>query len=166
MAYSPLPPLDNLSNREWVDLTGTQENLIKFCQTVGLLPSSMNEPCSQGHDAWQISRNSRACDQYSWRCKICRSTRTLREKTFFSHSKLKLEQLVDLMYYWSQGLDSHIYLTRHCGITSDTTIVDWKNFIRDICVEHCIKHPAKIGGDNHIVEIDESAWTKRKYNRG
>lgn len=83
----------------------------------------------------------------------------------FSHSKLTLQQVMDLMYYWSQGLDSHIPIARHCGITGDATIVDWKNFIRDICVEHCLKYPAMISGVGHIVEIDESAWAKRKYNR-
>lgn len=163
---SSLPSLDDISNREWVELTTGQEKLIKFCQTLGLLPSIMKEPCSQGHTTWKIGVNSRACDQFSWRCITCRSTRTLRDNTFFSHSKLTLQQVMDLMYYWSQGLDSHIHTARHCGITGDATIVDWKNFIRDICVEHCLKYPAMIGGVGHIVEIDESAWGKRKHNRG
>ena len=92
--------------------------------------------------------------------------KAIRDGTFFSNSKLNLEQIVDLMYYWSQDVDSHVFLERHCQLKSDTTIVDWKNFMRDICVEYRIKHPSNIGGVGHIVEIDESAWTKRKYNRG
>ena len=35
--------------------------------------------------------------------------------------------------------------------------------MHDLCVEYFIRHPGVI---NHVVEIDESAWTKRKYNRG
>ncbi|CAF3713841.1 unnamed protein product [Rotaria socialis] len=50
--------------------------------------------------------------------------------------------------------------------TCDVTIVDWKNFMRDLCVEYFIQHPTIIGDIGHIVEIDESAWTKRKYHRG
>lgn len=38
--------------------------------------------------------------------------------------------------------------------------------MRDGCAEYFLKHPQVIGGVGHIVEIDESAWTKRKYNRG
>ena len=38
--------------------------------------------------------------------------------------------------------------------------------MRDICGEYFLKHPAVIGGVGHIVEIDESAWKRRKYNRG
>ena len=46
---------------------------------------------------------------------------------------------------------------------SSRTSVDWYNFIRDVCVQHFISHPAVIGGPGIEVEIDES---KRKYNRG
>ncbi|CAF4179039.1 unnamed protein product, partial [Rotaria socialis] len=37
------------------------------------------------------------------------------------------------------------------------TIANWKNFMRDFCVEYFIQHPTIIGGIGHIVEIDESA---------
>ncbi|CAF1624079.1 unnamed protein product [Rotaria magnacalcarata] len=70
------------------------------------------------------------------------------------------------MMFWSQGLDSHKFLKRNVNILGDATIVDWKNFKRDLCVEYFIQHPTIIGGIGHIVEIDESAWTKRKYHRG
>ena len=70
------------------------------------------------------------------------------------------------MMYWSQGLDSHKFIKRNINILSDKTIVDWKNFIRDLCVGYYIRHPTIIGGVDHVVEIDESAWTKLKYNRG
>ena len=36
-------------------------------------------------------------------------------------------------------------------------------FVRDICGECFVRHPQVIGG---VGQIDESAWTKRKYNRG
>jgi hypothetical protein len=61
------------------------------------------------------------------------------------------------MYYWSEGLDAHIHLERHCNIKGDTIIVDWKNFLLDVCVEYCIQHPSMIGGVGHIVETDENA---------
>ena len=46
------------------------------------------------------------------------------------------------------------------------TAVDWYNFIRDICAQYFIDHPAIIGGPGVEVEIDESKFGKRKYNRG
>ena len=38
--------------------------------------------------------------------------------------------------------------------------------MRDICGECFFKQLAVIGGVGHVVEIDERAWTKRKYGRG
>ncbi|KAL5470816.1 hypothetical protein EMCRGX_G028842 [Ephydatia muelleri] len=46
------------------------------------------------------------------------------------------------------------------------TAVDWYNFIRDVCAQYFIDHPAIIGGPGVEVEIDESKFGKRKYNRG
>ena len=44
--------------------------------------------------------------------------------------------------------------------------VDWKCFLRDICAEHFIEHPLHIRGPSVTVEINESVFTRRKYNRG
>ena len=46
------------------------------------------------------------------------------------------------------------------------TSVDWYNFIRHICIQYFIDHPAVIGGPGKEVEIDESKFGKQKYNRG
>ena len=49
---------------------------------------------------------------------------------------------------------------------SSATAVDWYNFVRDICAEYFLAHPAVIGGPGVEVEIDESKFGKSKYNRG
>ena len=69
---------------------------------------------------------------------------------------------------YTSGLknSTHSFPRRHCKFASESTIVDWENFVRDICRENFLRHPVAIGGVGHVVEIDESAWTKRKYNRG
>ena len=46
------------------------------------------------------------------------------------------------------------------------TAVDWYNFIRDVCAQYFVDNPCKIGGPGIDVEIDESKFGKRKYNRG
>ena len=101
-----------------------------------------------------------------WRCRTCKCSRSLRGDTLFSQSRLTLQQIMDLMMYWSQGLDSHKFIKGNINILSDKTVVDWKNFMRNLCVEYFVRRSTIIGGVDHVVEIDESAWIKRKYNRG
>ena len=56
-------------------------------------------------------------------------------------------------------------------VVSETTLIDWNNFIRDVCFEYMTNHMVPIGGldDNgepHVVEVDESVFFKTKYNVG
>ena len=51
-------------------------------------------------------------------------------------------------------------------IGSKHSIVDWNQHCRDIAVSHFVNNPVQIGGPGHIVEIDESLFSRRKYNRG
>ena len=49
---------------------------------------------------------------------------------------------------------------------SQPTAVDWYNFVRDVCAEYFQQHPMTIGGPGIEVEIDESKFGRREYNRG
>ena len=50
---------------------------------------------------------------------------------------------------------------------SSKTTSDWYNFCRDVCRESLLlQQDGMIGGPGKVVEIDESAFSKRKYHRG
>ena len=43
-------------------------------------------------------------------------------------------------------------------VGSPNTIVDWKNFCRDISVEYLHAHPIQSGGPGRISQSDVSGW--------
>ena len=49
---------------------------------------------------------------------------------------------------------------------SEHTSVDWNNFGREVCCKIVQLDCEPIGGPGTAVEIDESKFRKRKYNRG
>lgn len=49
---------------------------------------------------------------------------------------------------------------------ANKTVIDWFNFCREVCTEILLGSTEQIGGEGKIVEIDESKFGKRKYNRG
>ncbi|CAF1345785.1 unnamed protein product [Rotaria sordida] len=111
MAYAPLPALDDLSNREWNELTSNLEKTINLCQQLGLLHVYPTKPCSKMHNNWYLGACSTALDECKRRCRTCKSSRSLRKDTFFEDSRLTLQQILDLMMYWCQGLDSHKFIS-------------------------------------------------------
>ena len=105
-------------------------------------------------------------DGYAWRCtrKGCQSVLSIRDGTFFSGSHLNLNEIVEISYWWARGMNvtNVMHETGH----TKQTIVDWFNFHRDVCAQYFIDNPVMLGGPGKIVEIDESKFGKKKYNRG
>ena len=99
-------------------------------------------------------------ESFTWRCtkKGCQSVLSMRKGSFFAGSHLKVQEIVEISYWWARGMTvaNVVHETGH----SVKTVVDWYNFHR---AQYFLHHPITIGG---IVEIDESKFGKRKYNQG
>ncbi|KAL5475438.1 hypothetical protein EMCRGX_G025255 [Ephydatia muelleri] len=78
----------------------------------------------------------------AWRCprKGCRKVSPLRKGSFFEGSHLPIEVILRLIHMWSVKTP-----------ISSATAVDWYNFVRDICEEYFLVHPAVIGGPGCLV---------------
>ena len=71
-----------------------------------------------------------------------------------------------ITYLWAIGNVECSFIRDQIGV-SGTTVVDWENFCREICIELLEdRNYSQIGGEGIIVEIDESKFGKRKYHKG
>lgn len=120
-----------------------------------------------------LQNYSRAVDLVIWRrtVKRCKRTFSIRKRSFFEKSHLELWQIIGITYIWCRTAGSSCALSykdikHELNIGSQHSTVDWNQFCRDLCVSYFINYPEPIGGLGRVVEIDESLFSKRKYEIG
>lgn len=157
--------LESINDKEIYTLTCTEEAAIDFAQTIGLLPTF--KVCCDTI-LYVKQRLHGRNKSFVFRCtkKNCRKEYSLRKESFFEKSKLSVEQIILLMYFFVKGETSLESLKRKVKILDDGTLVDWLSFLREVCTAHFERHPIRIGGPGINVEIDEVHLVKRKYNVG
>ena len=134
---------------------------VRFLQLRGLLHDTRQ--CDNGHemalsltdkeDRWQCQRNG------------CNQQKQLKSATWFHGSHLDYRDVLLFIYCWSHELTSIKFCERELGI-GHTTVVDYNNFLREICANHLLANPRQIGGPQTTVEIDESQFVRRKNHVG
>lgn len=145
--------------------------LFTFLICTGLICT--DQECPDHHQAMRLREDNSVIDLWSWCCQTpnCKKKLSIRKCSFFSDSKLTLKAILSIVYHWffrcpqklagfEAGLSNY---TEKCG---NKTVIDMYNFFRDVCRESLITDGEQIGGPGKIVKIDESAFGKRKYNRG
>lgn len=96
--------------------------------------------------------------------KNCRHSESLFKKTFFGTCKFKIKKLLDLCYFYLHNMPVGM-LCKLIGISSNTG-TEWTSFLRQLLGESLEYSTMEIGGENIVVEIDETKMGKRKYHRG
>ncbi len=79
--------------------------------------------------------------------------------TYFEKANLTPKQVILLSYYWCKQYGSCEDVQFETGL-SCPTIVQWFQFMRDICAEYFVRNPEKIGGPGKIMEIDETCVSR------
>ncbi|KCZ79045.1 hypothetical protein H312_03572 [Anncaliia algerae PRA339] len=98
---------------------------------------------------------------YSWRS--CKNKQNALENSIFFNSKLKLDEILSIIGLWAHNISTNnIALILQISRQSVSKVLRKKG---DKLVTNYYCNLPKLGGENIIVEIDESKFRKRKYNR-
>ncbi|GBN08085.1 hypothetical protein AVEN_273838-1 [Araneus ventricosus] len=146
---------------------GSKIDVIKFCMDVNWIAKEY--VCCKCGEKMVLSERNDISDGYNW---VCRQSdhyikRTVRKGSWFDGSRLSIPEILIITYLWVKKTTNE-WITDEFGYISEPTVTDWKSFCREVCVNMLVSYnyEKKIGGVGMVVEIDESKFGKRKYNRG
>uniref|UniRef100_A0A0L8GCZ9 ISXO2-like transposase domain-containing protein n=1 Tax=Octopus bimaculoides TaxID=37653 RepID=A0A0L8GCZ9_OCTBM len=138
------------------DICKNETSSVTFFQEKGIL--HQERKCNNGH-----FMNFSAGSQNRWRCRIrgCRQEQGLRTENWFANSRLSSRKVVLFIYCWTHNTTSIELCDRELEMKA-ICVVDWNNYLKEVCAAHILANPRVIVGPNMTVEIDESMFSKRK----
>ncbi|GFO16147.1 hypothetical protein PoB_004265200 [Plakobranchus ocellatus] len=164
----PLPPVDlpnlDINIRQLAAVTSSVFDCMRWLAEHCLITNTFScQACDQPMRL-QKREGRDYIDGYVWCCPGCQRRNSIRINSLFEGSHLQLVQILDIVYWWCRDL-RQVHVIQETGVSKKTVIV-WQKYIRDVCAQYVIDHPVQLGGRNRTVEIDESKFMNRKYNRG
>ncbi|KAI8440704.1 hypothetical protein MSG28_009054 [Choristoneura fumiferana] len=149
-----------------------QRNNVSSLRRRGLLPTE--KMCTYHRKAMTLTKEAGQVGKFRCRKSNCRTKPVSRAVgTWFENARLSLTLIFQIMYAFSEGLTYHQTRKELAfedgSVVSPRTVADWFSYCRETIAIYQLQNQraqGKIGGPNKVVQIDESKFGKRKYNRG
>jgi len=151
-----------MSLQELADITSSEEAAIGFLRGRNALRRTPPDcpTCLAPMNRVFVRKRSQF-----WRCSRHTSvSKSIRSGSFWDKCHITMVQAVRLVYNWAYQVPVK-HSVDQIGL-SETRIIQWNQFIRDLCSWDLLHRPIEIGGPGLTVQIDESQVAKRKYHRG
>lgn len=156
-------------------ITSTEEKCLIFLRNINLIPLD-DTPCPK----CKISKRKgvlkyRTCKDADRKCNLrlicsggggCKYRVSPFTGTFFDGTvcRLPLQKVVQIIYFFLHKY--RVCNARRENEVAENTIIDYYNYCREVCAVSIANDTCVIGGPGEVVEIDESKFFKRKYNKG
>ncbi|GBO15184.1 hypothetical protein AVEN_38646-1 [Araneus ventricosus] len=146
---------------------GPKRDVIDFCMKMDLIAKEY--VCPACNEKMELSECSTLEDGFIWCCRKYGQNahhikRSVRKGSWFECSHLSMPEVLIFTYLFVKKTSNEWIVDEL--IVSELTVLDWKSFCREVCIDMIIRGSKKLGGVGHVVEIDESKFGKRKYHKG
>jgi transposase-like protein/IS1 family transposase len=140
------------------------ENDLDFSRRVGLVKESMT--CIICGSSMSLVSTTKSSSNQRWRCpRPCRKETSVLQYSFFEGSKLELGVVLEFIYRWAYEDCSFKTITHELNMAAES-YVNWRSYLREVCALKLLQEDIMLGGEGIEVQIDESLFVRRKYNRG
>ncbi|CAF0978825.1 unnamed protein product [Brachionus calyciflorus] len=136
--------------------------IINWLQEKSIIPKVV--VCTRCLNNLKLQKRADTIDGYGWRCSKCSTRKSIRTNTFLSQFNMPIKVILKLIFFWSiqtRQVDQADFL----GV-SRQTIVTFQQKLRLAALRSLDKSNVKLGGQNKVVEIDESLFIKVKHYKG
>ena len=102
------------------------------------------------------TRAQAGSDGICWYCTTCKTTKSIRHNSFFSKSKLTLQQWFIAILWWSRE-----YPVTEMAMEAEirqATACDIYQWLQEVCSTKLLATPIQLGGTGVVVQIDESLF--------
>ena len=155
---------------EYSKIVATNETLLEYLRNNNLLVD--NYICCRT-ECYKVK--DKGSDGEIFKCKRCYKRKSVRVNSFFYGSKLALNILFTILYFFAQGLPVHQTLRFLQNKVSKKTFIQWYTYCREVCSLFLIHEPQiTLGLNSAIVHLDDSflghipkyfigAWRGQQY---
>ncbi|GFS67219.1 putative transposase-like protein [Nephila pilipes] len=117
----------------------------------------------------RLVKKNESEDGYIWECRkrgenAHRNRRSMQKNIWFAESKLSILEILLVTNMWMK-IANRVSIAFEIGVAR-SSVTEWMSFCREVCFDMCDFESSILGGLGDIVEIDESMFGKRKFNRG
>lgn len=148
--------LHNFSDNQLIEVVKNNDSALNFLKAVGLIVITRNcefcgNPCVLRH-----------YHKYeSFHCLVCKRSSSILKYTILERNKISPITLVKLLFHWAYKTYNFKNTIRLLKI-SGKTASNYRKLFQRISIRQFFKKNIKIGGNDHVVEINEMVYSKLK----